>query len=655
MKAEQVVKELQRLGHEEVLELSSDREVAGTARRLVMPRLGPRRLRTWSALHAPRLRMLLEGLQGGGAQELAVRGRLRRLLGDTQGARGDLSRAAKSGSARAWAWLGELEYSRRPATGLAQLKRAVAAGYSARAAALWIGAAEFELMRPARCLVALVSDRRHAAILMRAAALLALKRGKDARRELESAAKDDPNSSCVFVLLGRLNAAEGRLKEAEANYHRVREIESELRGDFLFDALGVPTEFNDPQRAVAALTRALRKRPGSVPLLVERAGELRDPRLCRYDEALEDYARAARLAPKQGWVWAHFARALNLRDGAMGGRKEFDRAVALSPRSGWIRSWRGAALSRAGQDTRALADFAAAEKLMPWYSFSYAWRGALLRRLGRARAAVLDLDTALLLDPSYGFSWNERFQARLEAGDAVGAAIDLLVAHKMNPKYTWTDIRGPERAERELARALRLMPGSAPLRLWRGHARLLAGRPGEAATDLRAAARALPLEAAATAWLGMALAGAGRRAQAAAALSKAQRLDPGSWLAPKALAELHGAVGDWRKALPYLRRAAELAPTTVSVLMEHAVAAAGLGREDEALASARKALGLDPRYEVARRLTARVCLARAEKRRRRGDYSGQLKDFREALATGPEIFAPNERRRLIKILNNVGG
>src|SRR5207253_945723 len=122
------------------------------------------------------------------------------------------------------------------------------------------------------------------------------------------------------------------------NYHRVREIESEHRGDFLFDAWGVPTESGDPVRSLADLTKALRRRPRSAPLLVQRAGVLRHPRLCRYDEALDDYARAAKAAPGRGWVWAHYARALNLRDGAKPGNKEFDRAAALSPRSGWIRA-----------------------------------------------------------------------------------------------------------------------------------------------------------------------------------------------------------------------------------------------------------------------------------------------------------------------------
>jgi tetratricopeptide (TPR) repeat protein len=156
-------------------------------------------------------------------------------------------------------------------------------------------------------------------------------------------------------------------------------------------------------------------------------------------------------------------------------------------------------------------------------------------------------------------------------------------------------------------------------------------------------------------WLGTALAAAGRRAEGARGLAKAAALDAKSWSVRKALADLHAAAGDWKKALPHLRRAAELAPTTIPLLMEHAAAAARLGREDEALSSLRKARELDPRFADARELSARVHLARAARRQKKKDFAGQAEDFRAALAAAPELFSEEERARLTALLDETDG
>ncbi|MFI5350426.1 MAG: phytanoyl-CoA dioxygenase family protein, partial [Elusimicrobiota bacterium] len=94
------------------------------------------------------------------------------------------------------------------------------------------------------------------------------------------------------------------------------------------------------------------------------------------------------------------------------------------------------------------------------------------------------------------------------------------------------------------------------------------------------------------------------------------------------------------------RAAAALAPTTVSLLVEHAAAAARQGPEAEALASLRKAAGLDPRNAEARALAAKIHLTRAARRQARGDAKGQSEDLRAAQAAAPELFPPAERARL---------
>jgi tetratricopeptide (TPR) repeat protein len=650
MKADAALAELAALGVADALSQPDESDFPRGAPRLSLPNLGARRLENWSALRDGRLRELL-GAFGSprAAADWAARGRLLRLLGERERAQACFLAAARKGGLRAWLWLGELHLARDPRRALRCLARGREAAPLEPLFALWLGAAELTLARPARCLRALeAAGGSHTARLLRARALIALRRGGPARAELAAAVADDPDSSCAHVLRGRLAAAENDLAGADAAYQAARGIEADVRGEFLFEKLGASVDWGNLKATVDGMERALRRHPRSVPLLVHRAELLRDPQLCRYDEAVDGYRRAALLAPGQGWVLAHLARALHQRSGGTEGRGEFDRAAALSPRCGWIRAWRGAYWSRVGEARRAFADFDAAEALMPWYPFTYAWRGALRRKNGDAAAAVADLDVALRLDPGYAFSWNERFQARLEAGDPVGAADDLKTAFALNPKYAWAEIRGAK-ARRELDAAVRAHPAAPWLRVWRGRARLTTD-PAGAAADLRAAVRRLPREAIANSSLGLALAASGRQAEALRRLAAAARLEPRSWSARKALADAHSSAGEWRKALPHLRAAAALAPTTVSVLVEHAAAAARLGRSTEALASLAKAIGLDPGAGAARALAAKVHLARAARRQARGDYAGQRADFRAALDAAPDLFPPAERRRIEAIL-----
>lgn len=652
-----VLASLDALGHEDVLAAaathSSQRVVRAEASLLLG--LGGRRLSVFAAMHDGALRELA-GRRGTDPEVRAARGRALSLLEKTKEARLELSSAIRAGSARAGSWLAETYVRDEPARALSLLDAARRRGDDSPASACRRARALLFLDRPARALAALEASAPGLYVreVLRVLALDALGRRTQARAAAAAAAAADRGCPFGFAAQGRLAAAEGDLEAATGFYHRARDLDLDVGGEYMFEIFGVRLAWEAPERYLARLDAHLRLHPDSAVFLAERAELLRHPKFCRYEEALRDYAAAVRFAPGRGWLVALLARALNLAGGGRAGLEEFDRAAELAPDSGWILAWRGAAMARVGESARALADFDAAVARMPWYSFAYAWRGALLRRLGRAPEATADLDAALHLDPTYAFSWNERFQARLESGDPDGAADDLKTAFSMDPKFTWEAVRG-KRAGAELDAALKSRPKSAWLKVWRGHARLSAGRPAEAVKDLRAAARLLPREALVWAWLGRALTAAGKRAEAARGLSRAAKLDAKSWSVLKALADLHAAAGEWKKALPHLRRAAELAPTTVSLLMDHASAAARLGREDEALKSLHKAMELDPRYAEARASTAKIHLARAARRQEAGDFAGQAEDFRAALAAAPELFPPAERERLKALLDETDG
>ncbi|MFI5360872.1 MAG: hypothetical protein ACHQ49_02785 [Elusimicrobiota bacterium] len=683
-RAARALQALEAMNHEDVLDAAGSLAADGGGRRSlsILQGLGAHRLEVFAAVHGGELRRIAS-LPGGDADSLAARGRARRLLGLRADARRDLSAAARMGHERARAWLAETMILRGPKRALGLLSPARGAAITGPGPACWRAAALLALGRRREALDELDGGGPggYARLALRVAVSTALRRPSQARAAAAAAFALEPGVPFAPAALRKLAVRAGDRRAELDFYHRARNLDLDVGGGPPGETGSGGKPSQKTEAAVARLDAILRRNPKSLSALVERAELLRHPRFCRYDEAFRDYAAAVRLQPDRGWLLALLARALNHRDGGRAGLAEFDRAVESAPESGWIRAWRGAALSRVGETGRAAEDFDAAVELMPWYPSAYAWRGALRRRLGRAAEAAKDLDVALALDPSYPFSWNERFQARLETGDASGAARDLLRAFRLNPKYTWADVRGAGRAARELDAAVRARPDDPWLRAWRGHSRLRAKRPRAAVADLRNSVRTLGREPLLVAWLGGALAAAGRLAEGEKHLRFALRLDPRSWIAHKTLADLHSARADWARALPHRRRAAELAPTSVPLLIEHASAAARLGRDAEALASLEKAARLAPRTAEARAFAAeihlragrlpeaaaevagafaagggsRAHLARARLRNARGDFAGQIEDFRAALAAGPELFEPGERRRLEELLRGADG
>ncbi len=262
----------------------------------------------------------------------------------------------------------------------------------------------------------------------------------------------------------------------------------------------------------------------------------------RYQEAIADMEKAARLAPRNAGLRAVLARVRfvnRLPDEALA---DLDAASRLDPSCGWIRAWRGEALRHRGRLKEALADTRRAIALDPYYFRSYAWRGGILRLMGNPRASLPDFDRALSVDWNYwwglkpggreadpNLSWvlHERslaLRALGRTGDAVRA---LGEAHRLNTRYVW--VWSPRReaaefsaAEAELDARLKKAPRDAWARAWRGWTRLEAGRPVEALADLELAARSLPKEACVALWRARALSGSGRTKEALAEAGRAR-------------------------------------------------------------------------------------------------------------------------------------
>jgi tetratricopeptide (TPR) repeat protein len=687
---------LERLGHHDVLDTpdTHSRTGRGDPKATVWHfknGLAARRLWNFRAVHYEALSGALGSLEGRpGAEAGALRGRLRRLLGDREGARRELEASwAEAPSARAAAWLGEMSLFEEPERALGELERAFALDRSWPWPHLW-----------------------------KAVALLALKRTGSARRELEAfaglarprpfvfhlirfqlhmmerdyrrahgaaleAIRLDPASPAGYDTAGKALHELKRAAGALARFHDARERDLDVAGAYVFEVIDLNLTWETPEPYLADLNAAIAKRPRMAALYAERAELKRDPRLCRYEEALEDYARAVRLEPRRAWLRAVLARARNNLHGGEAGLEDFDRAVRLAPDCGWIRAWRGALLARLGRQKPALADFEAAARLMPWYPFTYSWRGALLNRMGRFSKARRDLDVAIRLDPGYTFSFYERFRALRGLKDYPSAVRDLNRSFTADPKYTWFGpaLKGRERAAglNELAGAVKRHPKEAWLRAWKGHCHLELGSPAAALRDLDQALALEKKSGLIFAWRGRACRDLGRLDEAMTDLARAVRLEPGLWAAHQVLAEVREARGELEAALVSMTAVTRLAPTTVPYLLSKARLALRLERRKEALADLDRALQLDASYAEARLLKARLrlesgdaaaaareaeavlsrpgapglaYLIRGLARQKTGDLPGQISDFRRVLVLSPELFSESERRAVAELVRS---
>lgn len=682
---------LKSLGHEEVVESPESHSSVssrGDARRVdhFMKALGLRRLFDFRAVHDPALRRALASLEAErGAAAAAWRGRILRLLGEKAQARAQLLESlASEPSAEAEAWLGELSIHDAPEQAGPLLASAARRAPRWHLPRLWLGLALLKKASPRKALAELDAalklapeNEGHLLQLARAEALLRTKDRKKAFAAAMAAVKLDPSSPAGWHLAGGIKFADGDLSAAAEYANQARNRDINLEGPF-FAAIGVISDWEKPAVYLKTLDRAIKKSPAMAVLYAARAELKRHPKLCQYEEALADYEKAVELDPGCSWTRSVLARAEDYAAGGRAGLKNFDLALKLCPSSGWAYSWRGAVKARLGESGPALADFAKSLALMPWYSFAYAWRGALLNRLGRFKEALEDLDTAIRLDPHYIFSYNERFSAKRGLKDDAGAVADLNFSFSHDPKYTWLGSRAAENdavQRAELLRGLDAAVARAPkepwLLAWRGYSRLQWGMPAEAIADLDAASAMGLSSAELEGWRGLALLQAGSLGPAAAGLERSIKLNPKGWFAHKALSEVRAAQGRKQEALDAISRAAELAPTTVSVLVSQAKLEHELGEDERALAVLAKAAGLDPRYAEIYILMAEIRLGREELplasgavekalslprpngraflvrgliRQKLGNFKGQIADFAAALAADPGLFQEKERR-----------
>jgi tetratricopeptide (TPR) repeat protein len=499
------------------------------------------------------------------AKALAYRGRIRRVIGDANGAARDLRRALDLAPdcAEALAWLGELDLAGPQAE--ANLSQAIAKAPELGWAYLYRGSARLLAGRLREASTDLSEARRRDPTSALAAMMSGLVherfgRRRDAAQAFKTAAGRHPSCAAFFFLWSR----------AETGAKSIRACEGAVVADGTY-ALTTLSQHRPP-RTWNAYLMWLRRFACEEP---ERAGLYYRQEDIHYSpfqlQEYEDAMALCRERPGSAWAEALAGRCalrappdpVRLRAGSAA----LARARRLAPEIGWIHAWCALAEIKAGRPKAALADFDLGLKLQPFYHRAYAWRGALLRRMGKIREAMDDLDRALAMDDQYAFAIHERSLARRAAGDFAGAAADLDRAFLMDTRYQWVFSSGhvPSRREseaglKELDRGLAQNSRSASLYAWRGQLRAQRLEFPQALRDFERAEHLEPWHSLAQGWHGRALLDQGRPSAAAVKLKRAVELEPRALIFQGWLAEAAFESGSRREAFAVLERVLNAKP-----------------------------------------------------------------------------------------------
>lgn len=552
-------------------------------------------------LNAKAYRAALQKLKGKlGPKSLSGRARLKRLLGDAEGALADLNAVLKKHPScpESLAFRGELSLSKDPSAALVDLDAAVAVAPDWaparlwRAHALWLaGRAEAgaELDQAVR-----LSKTPGGARLLRAVRRERAGDAAGAVEDLSALLKAHPRVAGLWTLRATAYAKLGRFAEAIEDSHRALDEHPENQDGFvrvLYAMEGVKAAVergSEKEVLIAACRRRAAADPkAGWPLALE-AALLGQSKL-----QLEPLRKSLALEPKRAWVNAFLGRALGDDRRASGGPGPSAEAIdalatasKLKPDAGWMRCWRAEVLSSFGREKEALKEVETGLKLDPGYRLGFAWRANLRKKFGDAKGALADLGEVLEALPRPSFRY-QRALAASQAGKHPLAYEDLCECVRVSPAHAfgysplpW--LFGFKRLPHESPGGIAKSGGSsgtlfswaraarrrywdrretppcegysdpflfrpetpargAPAMAWHGRRQLDAGKAVPARVALDAAVKADPRLFAARLWRAEALAAVGRWHEAAADLDEALRLSPGS-----APARLWRGLARWR-------------------------------------------------------------------------------------------------------------
>jgi len=641
------------------------------------------------AFHGHELRKHLADVENAkDAKSVALRGRLRRLLGDDAGAMRDLhdSLNLEPDNPLAKTWLAELALD--DAHSYESLSEIVASPGAPPQAFLYHAASAVfhnDLTAALKsCAVYLRSRPKSAlAFMIQGEALWRQGKRVASEKSFAAATKHEPVVAATWLLRARASSGAKRALYAE----------KALDADPTY-ALITLSWHGPKARPGAAWRKHLERLMTFAFEEPERAGwYYRQDDIHYAPYHFQEYADARALLairPDSAWAEALTARGA-LRcppdpELAKQGVLHARRAAKLAPELGWTRAWIGLGLIKSRRPGEAEEFFTECLRLQPLYHRALAWRGALRRGLGKHAEAVADLDRAIAVDELYPFAPHERSLARRGLGDWVGAALDLDRAYKLDWRYAWVFTSGREPGAEESVRGLKELdvaiakhPSCVSLRVWRGDLLLVRGEYGRALADLFEAAAQDPAHPNAQAFLGRALLESGRSPEAVEPLTRAVQLAPSQWNFRGWLAEAEFRTGRRERAFDLISEIIAGTPAHWWALHLRARFSLELGRPRKALADLARADSYEGRHADGHHLAAqalvalgelaeaeaevdkalrvsphlgRALLLRAEIRRRQGRAAEALADWKTVFEKFPYLLNAEERQRVAILLRS---
>jgi tetratricopeptide (TPR) repeat protein len=368
----------------------------------------------------------------------------------------------------------------------------------------------------------------------------------------------------------------------------------------LGDAEGCAEDLN------AVLKLAVPDSPAAV-LMGDRLAELKLPK-----ESVEMYGKAVSAALADPGASAKADASLALRRRAAAREELGDARGALSDLSGAVSAApedaepllaRAALYVRVKEPRKALGDYDKALSLKEDLASALLGRAELLAAAGKVEEAVKDLDAALASDPRLAAAYDRRGRLKEAAGRPDEALKDYMKAVELEPGQAdflldlgVARLRGREywKAIAALDRSLAQGGPAAEARGARAEARAALGMVKQALDDLDEALKADPKSSDLHALLGHVQVRMRLYPEALRALDRAVALDRKNARAYRSRGHAHAGLGELAEAVDDFNRAAALTPRPVEELTDLCHAERLRGRDSRAVDACSKALQLDP-------------------------------------------------------------
>lgn len=189
-------------------------------------------------------------------------------------------------------------------------------------------------------------------------------------------------------------------------------------------------QYEDLQTVIGDYTNAISRREN--PDLLHNRGLLHRMN-DQYEDAIEDYSVAIKLAPEDAEVYFNRAVAYKLQGNYPAAIADYTRALALAPDDMDIYYNRGNAYAASGNTQAAIDDYSTVIANQTSHGKAYFNRGNAYRRLGKLDEAIQDYNRAQELMPANSMIYNNRGNVRRALGDLLGAKRDYARATRLSP------------------------------------------------------------------------------------------------------------------------------------------------------------------------------------------------------------------------------